>query len=169
MGPPGGQILIQPDSFYLSGWMGGRHQWLSALTQTGSLIPTPQNIILTDISVSSRDWHFGFETSRFRNFCQFFEGFGIGFGKFGIGKKVSVSFSENLVSEKKVSVSVSENLVSEKKYRYRFRKIWYRKKSLGIGIGQTFGIVIQWQGGHLWDPMRPSGWFDESSDDSWGI
>ena len=43
-----------------------------------------------------------------------------------------------------ISVSVSKNLVSEKKYRFRFRKIWYRKKSLGIGFGQNFGIVIQW-------------------------
>ena len=43
----------------------------------------------------------------------------------------------------RVSVSVSENLVSEKKSRYRFRKIWYRKKSLGIG--QNFGIIIQCQ------------------------
>ena len=25
----------------------------------------------------------------------------------------------------------------------RFQKIWYRKKSLGIGFGQIFGIVIQ--------------------------
>ena len=30
----------------------------------------------------------------------------------------------------RVSVSVSENLVSEKKSRYWFRKIWYRKKVL---------------------------------------
>ena len=36
-------------------------------------------------------------------------------------------------------ISVSKNLVAEKKYRYRFRKIWYRKKSLGIGFGK-FGI-----------------------------
>ena len=34
-----------------------------------------------------------------------------------------------------------KNLVSEKKSR--FRKIWYCKKSLGIGFGQNFGIVIQ--------------------------
>ena len=33
----------------------------------------------------------------------------------------------------RVSVSVSENLVSEKKFRFRFRKIWPRKKSLGFG------------------------------------
>ena len=43
----------------------------------------------------------------------------------------------------RVSVSVSKNLVSEKKSRFRFRKIWYRKKSLGIGFGQNFGMVIQ--------------------------
>merc|ERR1711928_156444 len=43
-----------------------------------------------DISVSKL---LGFETSRFRNFCQIFEGFGFGFGKFGFGKKVSVSVS----------------------------------------------------------------------------
>ena len=107
--------------------------------------------------------------SRSRDFCQILYDFGFGFkklvseksigfgfGKFGIGKEVSVSVSEFLVSEKsigfgfgkiwyrkKVSVLVSESLVSEKKSRYRFRKIWYRKKSLGIGFGQNFGIVIQ--------------------------
>merc|ERR1711973_602353 len=58
----------------------------------------------------------------------------LGFETFANFLRVSVSVSENLVSEKKVSVSVSENLVSEKKSRYRFQKIWYRKKSLGIGF-----------------------------------
>ena len=54
-------------------------------------------------------------TFRFRNFCQIFEGFGFGFGKFGFGKKsLGFGFKKNLVSEK-ISVSVSENLVSEKK------------------------------------------------------
>ena len=77
----------------------------------------------------ARDWHFGFETSRFRNFCQFFEGFGFGIGKFGFGKKVSVS--------------VSKKFGLGKKSRFRFRKIWFRKKSLSIGFGQNFGIVIQ--------------------------
>ena len=59
------------------------------------------------------------------NLCQFLEGFVIGFGKFGLGKKYrfrcqriwswkKVSVLENLVL-KKVSVSVSENLVSGKK------------------------------------------------------
>ena len=32
----------------------------------------------------------------------------------------------------------------KKKSRFRFRKIWYRKKSIGIAFGQNFGIVIQW-------------------------
>ena len=62
-------------------------------------------------ATDSRDWHFGFETSRFRNFCQIFEGFG--FGKFGFGKKVSVS--------------VSKKFGLGKKSRSRFRKIWSRK------------------------------------------
>ena len=44
----------------------------------------------------------------------------------------------------RVSVSVSEKFGLGKKSRFRFRKIWYRKKSLGIGFGQNFGIVIQW-------------------------
>ena len=62
----------------------------------------------------NRDWHFGFETSRFRNFCPIFEGFGFGFGKFGFGKKVSVS--------------VSKKFGLGKKSRSRFRKIWSRKR-----------------------------------------
>ena len=46
---------------------------------------------------------------------------------FGLGLKTFANFL-------RVSVSVSENLVSEKKSRYRFQKIWYWKKSLGIGF-----------------------------------
>ena len=34
---------------------------------------------------------------RFRNFCQFFEGIGFGFGKFGIRKNVSVSVSVKIL------------------------------------------------------------------------
>ena len=48
-------------------------------------------LVINNRWVTIRDWHFGFETSRFRNFCQCFEGFG--FGEFGIGKKVSVLVS----------------------------------------------------------------------------
>ena len=79
--------------------------------------------------------------SRSRDFCQIFEGFGFGSGQFGLGKKVSVSVSENLVSGKKS----------------RFRKIWYRKTSLGIDFGQNFCIVIQWWFGDIvgaWDQKK---------------
>ena len=75
----------------------------------------------------------------------------LGFETFAKSLRVSVSVSENLVSEKKsrfrfrknlvsekVSVSVSENLVSEEKYRFRFRKNLVSEKSLGFG---KFGIV----------------------------
>ena len=85
----------------------------------------------------TRDWHFGFETSRFRNFCQIFEGFG--FGKFGFGKKsLGFGFKKNW-SRKKVSVSVSEYLVSEKRFRFRFQKNLVSEKSLGLGFGK-FGL-----------------------------
>ena len=94
-------------------------------------------------------------------------GLGLGLETFAKFLRVSVSVSKNLVSEKKswfrknlvsekslgfgkfglgrkVSVSVSEKFGLGKKSWFRFRKIWYRKKSLGIGFGQNFGIVIQW-------------------------
>ena len=58
-----------------------------------------------EMTLESRDWQFGVKTSRFRDFCQFFEGFSLGFRKFGLGKKS----------------------------QFRFRKIWSRKKSLGFG------------------------------------
>ena len=70
----------------------------------------------------TRYLHFGFETSRFRHFFQFFEGFG--FRKFGLGKKVSVS--------------VSEKFGLGKKCRFRFRKIWSQKKSTGFGFGKIW-------------------------------
>ena len=49
----------------------------------------------------------------------------LGFGKFGLEKKVSIS--ENLVSEKK-SISVSKNLISGEK-KFWFRKTWSRKRN----------------------------------------
>ena len=66
-------------------------------------------------------------TSQSRDFCQFFSSLGISIRKFGL--------------EKKVSVSVSENLVSEKKSWYRHWKIWSLKKSISISISiKKFGI-----------------------------
>ena len=38
-----------------------------------------------------------------------------------------------------ILVLVSKNLVSEIKYRFRFQKIWYRKRSLGFGF-RIFGL-----------------------------
>ena len=56
-------------------------------------------------------------------------------------RKKSIGFGfRKIWSRKKVSVSVSENLVSEEKYRFRFRKNLVSEKSLGFGFGK-FGIV----------------------------
>ena len=79
--------------------------------------------------------------SRSRDFCLIFEGHGFGFGQSGLGKKslgfgksglgnISIGFGFGKIwSWIKVSASVLENLVSEKKSWFRFRKIWYQKKS----------------------------------------
>ena len=47
-------------------------------------------------------------TFRFRNFCQFFEVFGFGFGKFGFEKSLGFGFRKLGLGKKG---SVSENLV----------------------------------------------------------
>ena len=54
---------------------------------------------------------------------------GIGIGKFGIGKEVSVSVSEFLVSEKKYQFRFRKNLVSEKSLGFGYRKFGLGKKS----------------------------------------
>ena len=120
--------------------------------------PCQRQVLTDNQSVTSR-----FETSRYRDFSQFFESIGLGLENFGLEKKsryrsrkylvskkslgigleniwsrkkVSVSVSKTLVS-KKVSVSVSKILVS-KKSQYRSRKFW-SQKSLGIGL-KNFGL-----------------------------
>ena len=67
---------------------------------------------------------------------------------------------------KKVSVSVSKKIGLGKKCRFWFRKIWYLKKSLGIGFGQNFGIAIQWIYGvgtmilcYIWSRYLRRRWF----------
>ena len=76
-------------------------------------------------------------------------GFGLGlepsFGGFWFrriwSRKKSLSFGFGKIwSRKKVSVSVSENLVSEDKYRFRLQTKLVWEKSLGFGFGK-FGIV----------------------------
>ena len=83
-------------------------------------------------------------TFRFRNFCHIFDGFGFGFGKIWFRKKnIGFGFKKNW-PRKKVSVSVSENLVSEKKSRYRFRsKLWYRHSVLLFFIFVIFLYLLQ--------------------------
>ena len=62
--------------------------------------------------------------SRFRKNLVSKKSLSFGFGKFGLGKKVSVL--------------VSEKCGLGKKFRFWFHKIWSQKKSLGFG---KFGIV----------------------------
>ena len=103
--------------------------------------------------------------SRSRDFCQFLEGFGIGFGEFGLGKKSRFWFRKIWSQKKslgfgfrefglgkKVLVLVSENLVLEKSLAFGFGKFGIGKKvlvlvsenlvlekSLAFGFGK-FGI-----------------------------
>ena len=100
--------------------------------------PTPRPPHPTTIykkGIRDRVWHFGFETSRFRNFLIFFNGIGIGFGKFWYRKKYRYRFRKNLVS-KKVSVSVSKIFGIEKSIGIGFENFRYRKsisfKKFGI-------------------------------------
>ena len=107
-------------------------------------------LILQKLSRILRSLGFGLGRETFANFWRVsvlvsenFSENSLGFGLENlVSEKVLVSVPENLVL-KKVSVSVSENLVSKKKSHFWFRKMWYRKKSLGIGFLQEFGIVIQ--------------------------
>ena len=77
------------------------------------------------------------ETSRYRDFSQFFESIGLGLENLGLEKKVLYRSRKYLVS-KKVLVSVSKRFGLEKKSQYRSRKFW-SQKSLGIGL-KNFGL-----------------------------
>ena len=74
---------------------------------------------MAEQSVTSR-----LETSRYRDFSQFFESIGLGL--------------ENLGLEKKSRIGL-ENIWSQKKSWYRSRKDLVSKKSLGIGL-KNFGL-----------------------------
>ena len=106
-------------------------------------------IILTQLTIKvpnfgPKNSNFACKSQIFRiSFQKMLRSLSLGLGLETFAKFLRVSVSKNLVSEKKVSVSVSEKFGLGKKSRFRFRKIWYRKKSLGIGFGQNFGIVIQ--------------------------
>ena len=92
--------------------------------------PTPRPPHPTTIykkGIRDRVWHFGFETSRFRNFLIFFNDIGIGFGKFWYRKKYRYRFRKFLVSKK---ILVLKSLVS-------VSKIFGIEKSIGF---KKFGI-----------------------------
>ncbi len=78
--------------------------------------PTPRPPHPTTIykkGIRDRVLHFGFETSRFRNFLIFL--------------MVSVSVLENFGIEKSIGIGFGKNWY-RKKYRYRFRKFLVSKK-----------------------------------------
>ena len=83
------------------------------------------------------------QKSRSRNFCQFLESFRnfglkkksrLGFGKFGLEKKSVGSGFEKFGLGKEVSFSVSENLDSEKKCWFQ-SEIWSRHSGTTAHIG----------------------------------
>ena len=80
-------------------------------------------------SVTSR-----LETSRYRDFSQFFESIGLGLENFGLEKKVSVSVSKIFSLKKKVSKIFG----LEKKSRYRSQKFW-SQNGLSFGL-KRFGL-----------------------------
>ena len=86
----------------------------------------------------SRVWHFGFETSRFRNFSIFFDGIGIGFEKFWYRKKYRYRFRKILVS-KKVSVSVSKKIGIEKSIGIGF-ETFLCFLIVSVSVSKNFGI-----------------------------
>ena len=83
-------------------------------------LETFAKFLRVSVSVSKKKSRFRFQKNLVSE-----KSLGLGFGKFGLGRKVLVS--------------VSEKFGLGKMSRFRFQKIWYRKKS----FGQNFGIVIQ--------------------------
>ena len=86
--------------------------------------------------------NFAYKSQIFRiSFQKMLRILGLGLGLQTFAKFLRVSIRK-IWSQKKISVS--EKFGLGKKSRFRFWKIWYRQKSLSIGFGQNFGIVIQW-------------------------
>ena len=79
------------------------------------------------IQLRCRVWHFGFETSRFRNFSIFFDGIGIGFGNFWYRKKYRYRFRKKIGIRKSIGIGF-DFFWYRKKYRYRFRNFLVSKK-----------------------------------------
>ena len=70
------------------------------------------------------------ETSRYRDFSQFFESIGLGLENFGLEKKSRYRSRKHLVSKKSLGIGL-ENIWSR-------RKSLGLKKSLGIGLDEIF-------------------------------
>ena len=66
-----------------------------------------------------------------RDFCQFLEGFDIGLGRLGLGKKYRFWFRRIWSQIKSLGF---ENLVSDKKSRFRFQKIWSPSTSYELPV-----------------------------------
>ena len=77
------------------------------------------------------------ETSRYRDFSQFFESIGLGLENFGLKKKSRYRSRKHLVSKKSLGIGL-ENIWSRKKVSVSVSKILVSKKSLGIGLDEIF-------------------------------
>ena len=77
---------------------------------------------MAEQSVTSR-----LETSRYRDFSQFFESIGLGLENFGLEKKSRYRSRKYLVSKKSLGIGL-EIIWSQKKSRYRSQKLWSQKK-----------------------------------------
>ena len=83
------------------------------------------------------------ETSRYRDFFHFFESFGIGLHKFGLEKKVSVSVSKSIWSQKKSRYRSRTHLVSKTSLGIGLKNIWSQKKVSVSVSNEISGLVTQ--------------------------
>ena len=81
-------------------------------------------------SVTSR-----LETSRYRDFSQFFESIGLGLENFGLEKKSRYQSRKHLVLKKSLGIGL-EIFSLEKKSRYRSRKYLVSKK-VSVSVSKT--------------------------------
>ena len=82
-------------------------------------------------SVTSR-----LETSRYRDFSQFFESIGLGLENFGLEKKSRYRSRKYLVSKKKSRYRSQKYLVSKKSLGIGLENIWSRKK-VSVSVSKT--------------------------------
>ena len=90
------------------------------------------------------------ETSRYRDFSQFFESIGLGLKNFGVKKKVSISVSKIFGLKKSLGIGL-ENFGLKKSLGIGLENIWSQKKVSVLKIlvskkvsVKFFGLVTQW-------------------------